>query len=195
MNRLNGAGPSTDPAIPDAPATMRLRVSMRQVSLVAGGLAICGLLAVRLVHTWTWGAPAAGGSAAFVGLVLAGLMAHELLHALAFVAGGARWSDVHIGGSLRYGLAYAGCRAEIGAGAYRFVLLAPGVVLGVLPLVVGLATGHYRVAQLGAVLLAAAGGDLCFLWAMRAVPAEARIGEDATDVFAMVVRMPPHSTR
>jgi len=182
MDRLDGAAHCT------APATTRLLVGLRQVMLVGGAMAVVGLPGVKLVHTWLWGAPAAGGRAAFVGLLLIGFAAHEGLHALAFVASGARWSDLHFGADLRHSLGYVGCRAEIGATAFRVVLLLPGVALGVGPLLAGLVTGHYRVAQFGAALLAAAGGDLCFLWAMRAIPVEARIGEDATEPLVMVVR-------
>ena len=185
MTRLSGAAPVVVTA-----ATTRLPVGMRQVTLVAGGMAVTGLPGVKLVHAWIWGAPEAGGLAAFVGLLLAGLAAHEGLHALAFIASGARWSDIHFGADLRHSAGFVGCRVEVGATAFRFALLLPAVALGVAPLLVGLVTGHYRVAQFGAALLASAGGDLCFLWAMRAVPAGARIGEDAADPLAMVVRPP-----
>lgn len=179
----------------EATPTTRLLVGLRQIMLVAGGMAVVGLPGVKLVHTWIWGAPGSGGLAAFLGLLLAGLAAHEGLHSLAFIASGARWSDLHFGADLRHSLGYVGCRVEVGATAFRFALLLPGVVLGAGPLLAGLATGHYRVAQFGAALLAAAGGDLCYLWAIRAVPAEARIREDAADPLAMVVRRSPDPVR
>lgn len=166
---------------------LRLRVNLRDVVLLAAGFAFGGLATVRFVYAMVWGAPPSGGRHALAVAVLAGIAAHELVHAIAFVAVGVRWSELRFGASLRHGLLYVGCGPAVRAGSYRLVTLAPGVLLGLFPLVAGLAIGWYRAAQFGAALLGAAGGDLCIVWAMRHVPASARVGEDPSDARVLVI--------
>jgi hypothetical protein len=61
------------------------------------------------------------------------------------------------------------------ATAYRWGTLLPGLLTGLLPAALGLATGAGAVLVLGAVLLAAAAGDALVLWAIRDVPGQARV--------------------
>ncbi|MDX5346291.1 MAG: DUF3267 domain-containing protein [Hymenobacteraceae bacterium] len=95
------------------------------------------------------------------GLVLLGIVVHELLHAVAFMYwGSARWSDIKFGINWKYLTPYAHCKVPVAASAYRKSLLLPGLVLGVLPLIIGIATGSLGVTCFGAIHLGSAGGDV-----------------------------------
>lgn len=162
-------------------------MKLRDVVLLAASLTCGGIAAVRIVYTMLWGAPPSGGRHALALAVLAGIGAHEIVHALAFLAVGVRWSDIQFSGSLRRGLLCVGCGSAVSAGAYRLVTLAPGILLGLFPLVGGVAIGWYHAAQFGAALLGAAGGDLCILWALRHVPTSMLVREDPSDALVLVV--------
>lgn len=118
-------------------------MKLRDVVLLAASLTCGGIAAVRIVYTMVWGAPPSGGPHALALAVLAGIGAHELVHALAFLAVGVRWSDIRFSGSLRRGLLCVGYGSAVSAGAYRLVTLAPGILLGLFPLVGGVAIGWY----------------------------------------------------
>lgn len=109
-----------------------------------------------------------------VAVSLASIAAHELLHAVGFRAfGRLAWADMRFG-IMWWALApYASARAPLTARAYRWSALLPGLVLGVVPLLAGLALVSPALTVYGSVMFAAAGGDLAALWGMRRVPADA----------------------
>ncbi|WP_059437057.1 DUF3267 domain-containing protein [Anaeromyxobacter sp. PSR-1] len=153
-------------------------------------LGVAGWLIALAVRASS-GAPSHRPGLPLTGAVIAGLAAHELLHALAFVIAGARASDLRLGVQLRRGVAGVGCARALKARAFRFVALVPGVVLGLAPLVAGVAARSYLVTLFGAMLLAAAGGDLLLVWAIRDVGPEASIGDDPSDPMVILVSREP----
>jgi hypothetical protein len=61
------------------------------------------------------------------------------------------------------------------ATGYRISVVLPGVGLGILPAIIGVALGLGWLTVLGAVMTGAAGGDLAVLWAIRGVAADATV--------------------
>ena len=109
---------------------------------------------------------------ALVGSVLV----HEGLHALGFLLfGRAPRSAVHFGVHRPTLSPFAGCRAPINARAYRAAVILPSLALGVLPLAIGMATGHGFLLVWGTFMLHAGTGDLIVLWTIRSVPGRARV--------------------
>ena len=108
----------------------------------------------------------------FFGLLLAGLLLHEAAHLAAYYAigrvprGTARLGGGHVGLAPR-----VRCPSLLPAHTYRAILLAPGVLLGVLPGIVGIAVGSWLLVVWAVWLLAASGGNLATLWAIRGLPA------------------------
>jgi hypothetical protein len=66
------------------------------------------------------------------------------------------------------------------ARAYRTAVLLPGIILGVLPAIVGLLIGSFWLTLFGAIMVMAAGGDLAVLLAVRDVPATAIVRDHPT---------------
>jgi hypothetical protein len=60
-------------------------------------------------------------------------------------------------------------------GAYRFMLVLPLLVLGLVPFAAGLALGSALVAKLGSLMILGAGADVAVLLALRGVPPAARV--------------------
>lgn len=101
-------------------------------------------------------------------LVLAGVVMHELLHAstaLFFCKKGIK--------SIRFGIhwksltPYCHCCESMTVRQYRLVVAMPGLVMGLLPVMVGLYTGALGIMLFGLFFTLAAGGDLLILWLLR----------------------------
>ena len=60
-------------------------------------------------------------------------------------------------------------------GHYRFVLVLPLLVLGLVPFIAGLALGDAVVAKFGSLMVLGAGGDVAIPLALRGVRPEARV--------------------
>ncbi len=101
---------------------------------------------------------------------VAGVLAHEGLHALAWrVAGRLPWRDIRVGFQWKTLTPYAHARVPMPARAYRIGAATPGVVLGLAPCAVGLATGGGGWMLFGVLFTLAAGGDALILWLLRGV--------------------------
>ncbi|MEM8559095.1 MAG: DUF3267 domain-containing protein [Bacteroidota bacterium] len=104
------------------------------------------------------------------GLIL-GIVVHEALHGLAWkTAAKLPWSAISFGVNWKALTPYAHCNVPMPARAYRIGAATPGVVLGVVPVVVALAIGSGPWAVFGTFFTIAAGGDALILWLIRNVP-------------------------
>ena len=110
------------------------------------------------------------------------IVVHELLHAVGFVAGGASRRQIAFGVDMKTLTPFAHCTRPLASRAMRYAIALPGVVLGVLPAVVGLATGTAVLSVLGGVGMAAAGGDVLVLWLIRRVPSDQLLADHPSRV-------------
>ncbi len=110
----------------------------------------------------------------FLPLLLFSIVVHELLHGLGFVLLG-RVSRREIKFGVKWGVAYAHCKVPLSARAYRATTALPGLVLGLVPGLLGLAEGNAWLTMYGAIMSVAALGDVLILWLLRSVPGEARV--------------------
>lgn len=98
---------------------------------------------------------------------LVAIVVHEGLHAVGFLLAGAPRRALHFGMDRKTLSPYAGCRIAVRVSAYRLAVLLPGLVLGVLPWVYGMAAGVGWAAVWGALMILTAGGDAIILWIVR----------------------------
>jgi putative zincin peptidase len=123
-----------------------------------------------------------------VALMLAAVLVHELLHAAGFLLfGRAPRGEVRLGFQPRTLTPFASCRVPVRAAAYRVAGLLPALVLGGLPVLAAWATGSGTLLLWGWLMLALAGGDVAAVWAMRNVPGDAMVVDDAARVGCRVV--------
>jgi len=112
---------------------------------------------------------------------------HEGLHALAWMlAGGVKFNEIRFGFDVRNLAPYAHARTDMTARAYRVGVLTPGIVLGVIPCIVGIATGDGLLTLFGAIMLSAAIGDLYVYWIIREVPGDAQVRDHPSQAGCMV---------
>jgi hypothetical protein len=124
-----------------------------------------------------------------LGLLLGSMVVHEGLHALGFVwVGGVGKTAVSFGMNWRAFTPYAHCREPLTATAYRLCVALPGLVLGLLPGLLGLLLGNAPLLLFGGWMLVAAGGDVAVLWATRHVAAAARVRDHPTQAGCLVLQ-------
>lgn len=173
----------------------------RSASLLAAnawalGLAV-PLLAALVVPfglAWGWAALADGAAwwverplAALAALVL-GVLAHEALHAAAWqTAADLPPGSVRLGFNWKALTPYATCSAPMPARAYRIGAATPGVVLGLVPAALALATGSGAVLAFALLFTLAAGGDALILVLLRGVPPGARVVDHPTRAGCLVL--------
>jgi hypothetical protein len=126
--------------------------------------------------------------AAFV-VFVGGMVVHEFIHGLSFTYfGGKPLSSLEFGVKWKMLMAYASLPEPIPARAYRLGVAMPGLVLGVVPYLVGLATGNAWVMLFGLVFTVAAGGDALILLRMRGVGPEELVEDSPTRVGCYVLK-------
>jgi hypothetical protein len=116
-------------------------------------------------------------------IILVGILVHEILHALGWwAAGRLRWADINFGVIWAQLMPYAHPRRPIPAWSYAAGAAVPGIVLGLVPAAIGLFTGSGTLSSLGAIGLAAAGGDMMVLYTLRGLPAQTLVQDHPTRI-------------
>jgi hypothetical protein len=159
-------------------------MSPARANALAFALAPLVLALFYLPHFYFWGGASLGrvfGTlvSPFLGILAVSIVIHEALHGLGFVLGGrvARRD-------LRFGVkgvsVYAHCTVPIAVSAYRFATVLPGVVLGLVPGLAGIALGNAWLTVFGSLMCIAALGDVLILWLLRSVPKDALVEDHPT---------------
>ena len=144
-------------------------------------------------HLALWGLPEAPFPSApvsiflFCGAFVLGVLFHEGLHGLGHVRGEASWNDVQFGMHWKALTPFAQCTVPTRARSYRIAIALPGLVLGVVPVGLGVATGTWLATFYGFLMLVAAAGDFLILWILRGVPAGAWVQDHPQQVGCLVV--------
>lgn len=101
---------------------------------------------------------------------------HELLHAIGWkLAGDLSFQDFKFGIAWKTLSPYCHATQPMSAHAYRIGAILPGILLGILPIIVATLIGDGFLAILGALLTAGAVGDVYVLWLLRDVPSDAMV--------------------
>lgn len=122
-------------------------------------------------------------------VLLASIVAHEGLHALGLVwLGGMEKTAVAFGFSWRTLAPFTYCRTPLPIKTYRLTVAMPGLLLGIVPSVLGLLLGHAPLLLFGGWMVIAASGDLAVLWVTRHVAAAATVRDHPTQAGCLVLK-------
>lgn len=121
-----------------------------------------------------------------VGVVLA-MPVHELLHLVGFRIAGAKWSDLRLGILWALLTSYASCRVPLPARGHALAAALPGLMLGVAPLLIGLAARSLAVCAWALVMIVAASGDALVIALLRDVPPDALVVDHPTRCGCLVL--------
>ncbi len=112
-----------------------------------------------------------GGTLTLLLVFALSIVGHELLHAVGFwLVGRAPLNQIRFGFSWAGLAPFAHCGVPLRASAYRLTVLLPGLVLGIIPGLLGVAMQRPLLVMWSTLMLLAAGGDAAVLWAVRQVP-------------------------
>jgi hypothetical protein len=174
--------------------TLSMESALLQLFLLAGPLVL--LQWAVFVWIWSWENLRFGLDSILslrLGgpLFIAGLMAHEFVHGLSWkLFGRLRWQNIRFGVQLKTFTPYARPKVPIQAGAYRWGVAMPLLVVGFVPFVGGLMGGQSQAAVFGMIFTLVAGGDVAILRAMRGVPANAWVQDHGERAGCHVVITP-----
>jgi hypothetical protein len=152
---------------------------MRLIRRLIRALAL--IVLILALHSQLWGGESVralmGNRPVLVPLAIAlafSVAVHELLHLAGYVLlGGAPVDRVRL--EWRGPVILARCDVPIRVRSYRAAVALPGVVLGLVPTIVGLGSGIAWLTVYGAVMLGASVGDMGVLWALRGYRAEEEV--------------------
>lgn len=113
---------------------------------------------------------------------------HELLHLAAmFAVARVPASSVRFGFRKAEGVLFVHTDRPMSAAAYRFVLILPAAVLGLVPVAAGTMWGTAWLVLYGYVMLISAAGDLAVLQLIRHLDARDRVRDHPSDVGCQVL--------
>jgi hypothetical protein len=137
------------------------------------GLAFCGLYGkaeigagFRLLFSFPF----------FFPMFIVGIIFHELIHALTWkIASGHSWNTMKFGVIWKQLTPFAHCTQPMEARAYRIGAAMPGIVLGLLPLILSLFAANSIVFWFGVIFTTAASGDLGVIYRLRSVAGDSLV--------------------
>jgi hypothetical protein len=184
-----------EPALPSGTAAYtEATLTLAQVNAIGLPLSLVLLAACLVPYVIAWGLPSLLAGLKALGwwvipVMVTGVLAHEGLHALGWkVWGRLRWADIRLGFQWKALMPYAHARVPMTARAYRLGAALPGMITGVLPVLAALIVGLPVVLLLGAFFVTAAVGDLMVIWAIRRLPADAKVLDHPSLPGCLVLR-------
>ena len=115
-----------------------------------------------------------GGQLLSLLVFLAAVVVHELIHGLSWsLFTERRFRDIEFGFMKQYLTPYCACLVPLSKGQYVFGALMPLVVLGILPMIIGILIGSLPVLFLGILMTVSAAGDILIVWKLLAYRSQA----------------------
>jgi hypothetical protein len=185
------------PSLSDAqPSRYSLTISMEKAN--ANALLIAPFVAAILIvpHVLLWGFDGLLGwltgsvlaAVLVVPVLVVSIYLHEVLHGLGFVlVGRMRPRDVKIAFNRKTLSPYIHCPIPMSASAYKISLVLPGLLLGIVPALIGIGLGIGWLTLYGMLMAVAALGDAQIAWLMRRLPGSARVVDHPEEVGCEVL--------
>jgi hypothetical protein len=124
----------------------------------------------------------------FIPVLIIGILLHEFLHGLTwamFCKYG--FHSIQYGVIWKFLTPYAHCKEALKVGNYRWGTVMPGLVLGIVPLLVAYIFGNGFLLVIGLIFLLAAGGDLTMLYLLRKVKNDLWIMDHPKEIGCFVI--------
>ena len=104
------------------------------------------------------------------------IIPHELIHGLtAMVVGKAQWTDLKFGMLWKKCAAFCHCNKALTVAQYRYFLLMPNLILGIIPSVLSLILGNSLLLVYGMIGIVASIGDISMAWMLRKESATTKV--------------------
>ena len=126
----------------------------------------------------------------YVGLaltLLVGTLLHEFLHALGFsLAADRGWSSIHFGFSWKDFAPFTYCDDVVSYSGFATATLLPGILLGILPLIISMINGNSWILSFGVFFTAGAAGDFLCIINLLKYPTHFRV-KDHSDSIGFIL--------
>lgn len=104
----------------------------------------------------------------FILTVILGIIMHEAIHGLAWAHFGKKpFNKIKFGVNLKALSPYSHCTEPLTVKTYRLGAILPGLLIGVVPYLIGLISGIDGIMIFGLIFTAVAGGDALIVWMLR----------------------------
>lgn len=124
----------------------------------------------------------------FLAVFILGIVLHELIHGFSWMLFGRKpLSAIKFGFQLKSFTPYAHCLEPMRANPYRIGTAMPGILMGILPAVVGVINGNGWLLAFGLLFITAAGGDFLILWLIRNVDGDTLVEDHPTNAGCYVI--------
>lgn len=120
--------------------------------------------------------------------ILSGTFLHELIHGITlgiFAKGG--FKTVKLGVMWRALTPYTHCNEPLPVNNYRLAIVMPGLILGIIPAIIGTIVGVLWLTILGIFFTWAAGGDFMLVWLLRKVKSVAKVQDHPKELGCYVI--------
>lgn len=171
-------------------------MSVLAANLFSLPLAVVGLVVLLVPFGLIWGASGAVtafeqlfsglGGLLMLPAIVVGIVVHEALHGVGWTAFG-KISWKHISFGIKSLTPFAHCSVPLSLDAYRWGTALPGLLLGIVPWLLGLAFASGAFWLWGTLFTIAAFGDLMILWLLRSTPADALILDHPSKIGCVVL--------
>lgn len=126
--------------------------------------------------------------AVFLLVIISGVVIHELIHGVAWMLAGRKpRSSIKFGFQTATLTPYAHLKEPVEVNAYRIGAFMPGLIVGILPFLLCLATGNTNLLWFSLVHTTAAGGDWLILWLIRNVDSGSLVEDHPSQAGCYVI--------
>jgi hypothetical protein len=121
-------------------------------------------------------------------LIFVGIVLHEIIHGVTWMYFSKKpFTTIKFGVNWKVLSPYAHCTEPMGVNAYRLGAMMPGLLVGVLPYLVGLFSGNIWITLFGLFFTFAASGDAIIIWSIRKVEKGKQVEDHPTRAGCFVV--------
>jgi len=178
----------------NVPDKRDLSVSMLRANILGLALIIPVFLILTNIYFRLYGSAQIeinGSALIFFVVLIVSVVVHELIHGLtAMFFTKQPFSTVKFGFNLKTLTPYAHMKTTLEVTRYRIVVFLPGLILGIIPYILGLALGNIALALFGVIHIIAAGGDWLILWLIRKVKPGIMVEDHPTRAGCYVLANP-----
>ncbi len=143
------------------------------------------------IYRLIWGTFSSGGffdGWQFWVVFIVGIIVHEGIHGFTWmIAGNIPVNQIKYGVQWKTLTPYAHSKIPMPKSAYQIGAALPGIILGVLPYILGLTTGNAWVVYFGILFTTAALGDALILWLIRDVDSNMLVEDHSTQAGCYVI--------
>ncbi|MGD2033811.1 MAG: DUF3267 domain-containing protein [Bacteroidales bacterium] len=147
------------------------------------------------LDTLTMGEVAFGAFGMFL-ILIAGIVLHELIHGITWAIYAKKgFRSIRFGIMLKMLTPYCHCKEPLKVGQYIAGAIMPAVILGVVPAVAAIVTGHFGLLVFGIFFTAAACGDFLVINLLRKESTNSLVQDHPSEVGCYIYREDPNKGR